>query len=437
MLKSMLFEGEDPKEKCMSIASSIQGKIENKLPDVKKDSNRFVDLCRDIKTKDDQEVKRIIMDFIKSKFKDAKSIDEKTQIAAGDAAWIVYSLSRKAGRGKVASWIIANIVLVQYLYRKIFKKSDVTSLNSTIAKTIKNPFWFVIKSFLLGFAIVALPILLTMGVGKLAPSLGILTGAAVGVPITISIIIVWWIYGICSMLLLSTNAIRQNDDEHILSPMEGYIPIKEGEESAKGIAIGAAEKVVSIVKNKMPDLTDTNSSDFKKMIKEIEIAKEEPEVREVFKRFVKNNLKDKFEPQIQEEAVHIMTVAYNVNIKSGKSNKESALIAVSALIKFLYEKTSSNGGNTSNEMNVFIAKSAKGGFWNFMKWFLVSVVLGVIVLAAYEAYLKSVERKNRAMTRLMNVGSWLLGWLKFTIILSLICRLCLWLLGAGVLASIV
>ena len=132
-----------------------------------------------------------------------------------------------------------------------------------------------------------------------------------------------------------------------------------------------------------------------------------------------------------------MIVTYNVNIKSGKSNKESALIAVSALIKFLYEKTSSNGGNTSNEMNVFIAKSAKGGFWNFMKWFLISVVLGVIVLAAYEAYLKSVEKKNRAMTRLMNVGSWLLGWIKFTIILSLICRLCLWLLGAGVVAAVI
>lgn len=430
-------------ESVLKLSSNIASKIESKVSKETLKDNKFKELVKFIKNaKSDSQVKSAINDFIKSKFKD-KEIDDSTQIAAGDAAWITYSLNRKAGRGKLAAWLIASSVLTNFLWYKIIKKSDVKSLNKVIADSVRHPVWYVIGSYLAQFVIMSLPLIFSLIALKSTDinisylrTLGVSSAGAMALIIFTARAIIRLIYSTCTTILLYTNAIRQNDDEDVLSPMEEnhYHRFKESEDPAKSKAVVAAEKVVSVVKSKMPDLTDTNTSEFKKMLKDIESVESDADIREAFSRFVKASLGKKFEPRVQEEAVKIMTVTYNLNVKANKSNKEAALIAVSALIKFLYETTQSEG-NSTGEMNIFIAKSVKGGFWEFMKWFLITIVLSVVILAIYENYIKMRREKDKVMIKLMNNASWLLGFAKYTIIIGLVVKLCLILAGGGIIAA--
>lgn len=322
------------------------------------------------------------MKFIKSKFKDDKAINEKTQIAAGDAAWITYSLNRKAGRGKLASWIIAVSVLSNFLYLKVIKKSNVDSLNTTIANSIKHPIWYVIGTFLARWAVTIVPIIaLGFSIDNLNGTAAVVAGSAFGIAL-IARFIIDVIYGVCSSILLFTNSIRQNDDEKILNPMDEGYRFKEGSNLVKSDF--GKEKVQAIATKLQAKLEKANLSTGKKSTKAIQslmsqLGKPEldtKELKDIFAKFVKEYLKVEGKPHLVDKVSKVMAITYDINVKSGKTPNQACIISIAIAIKALADNTLESKDIT--DLNEVVAKSKKSSFWSFIFWFF-SVVLALIV----------------------------------------------------------
>ncbi len=316
------------------------------------------------------------MKFIKSKFKDDKAINEKTQIAAGDAAWITYSLNRKAGRGKLASWIIALSVLGNFLYLKVIKKSNVDSLNTTIADSIKHPIWYVIGTFLARWSITIVPIIaLGFSIDNLNGTAAVAAGSAFGIAL-IARFIIDVIYGVCSSILLFTNSIRQNDDEKILNPMN------EGASLVK--ADSSKDRVQAIATKLQAKLEKANLSTGKKSTKAMQslmsqLGKSEldtKELKDIFAKFIKEYLKVEGKPHLVDKVSKVMAITYDINVKSGKTPNQACIISIAIAIKALADNTLESKDIT--DLNEVVAKSKKSSFWSFIFWFF-SVVFALIV----------------------------------------------------------
>lgn len=423
-------------EKVLKLTTSITNKIEQKVPRDNLKDNKFKELVKFIKTsKSDSQVKEAINAFIKSKFKD-KDIDDSTQIAAGDAAWITYSLNRKAGRGKLAAWLIASSVLTNFLWYKLIKKSSVNSLNKTIAESVRRPVWYIIGSHLAQFVVMSLPVLFSLLALKSSDinveylkNLGVSSAGAAALLIFVARTIIRLIYSTCTTILLYTNSIRQNDDEDVLSPMdESYNIFKEDQDSSKNAVMSLSRKIVSALK-KMPELK-SDKDDFKDFVKQVEKSKNLRAIKELFKEYIDINLKDKYTASEKDEALNIMWITYDINVKAGKDKKESCVLAVSALVKYLYEKT--NKSNVSGEMNTFIAKSTRSSFWDFMKWFLSIVVIGSILLVGFKQYMDYRKEQDNIANAAIRNANFFLSYKKWMLILSIVFKVCVF-LGIGML----
>ena len=316
------------------------------------------------------------MKFIKSKFKNENSINEKTQIAAGDAAWITYSLNRKAGRGKLVSWLIASSVLLNFLYYKVIKKSNVEKLNSTIANSVKHPIWYVIKSFLARWLILLGPLVaLGFAVDSLSGNAAIIAGSAMVVAM-IAKAIIDGIYGICSVILLFVNSIRQNDDEKILNPMNESAGLVKKESGKDKVQLIASKFKGKLEKAKL----STGKSSEKPMLKLMhQLERPEmgvKELKDVFEHFVRVYLKVEGKPQLVDKISKVMAVTYDLNIKSGKTPQQACVIAVAIAAKALADNTLESKDVTS--LNDVVAKSGRTSFWSYIFWFF-SVVLALII----------------------------------------------------------
>lgn len=155
----LLSEGLDSIESIKSVCKSGLDKLSKNMKKLginPSRDNTIINLVKSAKT--DEEAKAAIDKLIKEKmyFKDS---DANTKIGPSEAGWITFSLNRQAGRGILASFILAVCVLTRMFVFSVIRQNKMSRLNKYIRKTAKHPVLFtlgVFTSWLVGFILVQL-----------------------------------------------------------------------------------------------------------------------------------------------------------------------------------------------------------------------------------------------------------------------------------------
>ena len=218
-----LKEGFDSVESIKSACKSGLNKLSKNMKKLginPSRDNTIINLVKSAKT--DEEAKVAIDKLIKEKmyFKDP---DANTKIGPSEAGWITFSLNRQAGRGILASFILAVCVLTRMFVFSVIRQNKLSRLNKYIRKTAKHPVLFtlgVFTSWLVGFILVQLfagsalyHMMQFISQGNENATLGIF-GVGVTVSWALSLMSIIWF--VLNLILVFLTIKRNNTDKDLV-----------------------------------------------------------------------------------------------------------------------------------------------------------------------------------------------------------------------------
>ena len=219
----LLSEGLESIESIKSVCKSGLDKLSKNMKKLginPSRDNTIINLVKSAKT--DEEAKTAIDKLIKEKmyFKDS---DANTKIGPSEAGWITFSLNRQAGRGILASFVLAVCVLTRMFVFSVIRQNKMSRLNKYIRKTAKHPVLFtlgVFTSWLVGFILVQLfagtaiyHMMQFISQGNENATLGIF---GVGVTVSWALSLMGIIWFVLNLILVFLTIKRNNTDKDLV-----------------------------------------------------------------------------------------------------------------------------------------------------------------------------------------------------------------------------